>query len=187
MQSQMRLHAEPEDDAADLPLPALFDRASRPPAPPSTRCVPPCPLFWEPGSPRPSSRSPRDRDRASGAYALGFSAAQDGIRTGVDLLRRCDEMVSKLGLFSPNETKEDVSTANLKYLLVCPFPSLSLLLHVQVHETGRDSTRRLVSFIQLSVHMQIMPCQFYSAVSTIANHALSVLFSCQYNCKSQQC
>ena len=29
MQSQMRLHAEPEDDAADLPLPALFDRASR--------------------------------------------------------------------------------------------------------------------------------------------------------------
>jgi len=29
MQSQMRLHAEPEDDAADLPLPALYDRASR--------------------------------------------------------------------------------------------------------------------------------------------------------------
>jgi len=29
MQSQMRLHAEPEDDAGDLPLPALFDRASR--------------------------------------------------------------------------------------------------------------------------------------------------------------
>ena len=28
MQSQMRLHPEPEDDA-DLPLPALFDRASR--------------------------------------------------------------------------------------------------------------------------------------------------------------
>jgi hypothetical protein len=27
-------------------------------------------------------------------------------------------MVTKLGLFSPNETKEDVSTANLKYLLV---------------------------------------------------------------------
>lgn len=28
-------------------------------------------------------------------------------------------MISKLGLFSSNETKEDVSTANLKYLLVC--------------------------------------------------------------------
>ncbi|XP_039833364.1 uncharacterized protein LOC120694258 isoform X6 [Panicum virgatum] len=83
MQSQMRLHAEPEDDAADLPLLALFDRASR-------------------------------------LHALASSSAldQDGIRTGVDLLRCCDEMVSKLGLFSPNETKEDVSTANLKYLLV---------------------------------------------------------------------
>ncbi|KAJ1274121.1 hypothetical protein BS78_05G038600 [Paspalum vaginatum] len=82
MQSQMRLHGEPEDEA-DLPLPALFDRASR-------------------------------------LHALASSSAldQDGIRRGVDLLRRCDEMVGKLGLFSPNETKEDVSTANLKYLLV---------------------------------------------------------------------
>jgi hypothetical protein len=38
----------------------------------------------------------------------------------VELLRRCDGTVGKLGLFSPNETKEDVSTADLKYLLVCP-------------------------------------------------------------------
>ncbi|AQK57288.1 PP2A regulatory subunit TAP46 [Zea mays] len=83
MQSQMRLHAEPDDAAADLPLPALFDRASR-------------------------------------LHALASSSAldQDGIRTGVELLRRCDEMVGRLGLFSPNETKDDVSTANLKYLLV---------------------------------------------------------------------
>ncbi|CAD6215142.1 unnamed protein product [Miscanthus lutarioriparius] len=83
MQSQMRLHAEPEDDTADLPLPVLFDRVSR-------------------------------------LHALASSSAldQDGIRTGVDLLRCCDEMVSKLGLFSGNETKEDVSTANLKYLLL---------------------------------------------------------------------
>ncbi|KAM0886318.1 hypothetical protein ACQ4PT_029789 [Festuca glaucescens] len=35
---------------------------------------------------------------------------QEGIREEVDLLQRCDEMVSKLGLFSSNETKEDVST-----------------------------------------------------------------------------
>ena len=199
MQSQMRLHAEPEDDAADLPLPALFDRASRLHAlassSPSTRCVPPCPLFWEPGSPRPSSRSPRDRDRASGAYALGFSAAQDGIRTGVDLLRHCDEMVSKLGLFSPNETKEDVSTANLKYLLVCPFPSLSLcsmyksmkqvVIVLDAWSVLFSCQSPKKSFIQLSVQLQITPGQFYSVISTHANHALSVLFSCQYNCKSR--
>ncbi|CAL4904323.1 unnamed protein product [Urochloa decumbens] len=83
MQSQLRLNPELENDDADLPLPALFDRASR-------------------------------------LHGLASSSAldQEGIRKGVELLRRCDEMVSKLGLFSPNETKEDVSTANLKYLLV---------------------------------------------------------------------
>ncbi|XP_066355586.1 PP2A regulatory subunit TAP46-like isoform X2 [Miscanthus floridulus] len=84
MRSQMRLHhgdGEVEGDA-DLPLPALFDRASR-------------------------------------LHALACSSAlgQEGVREGVELLRRCDGMVGKLGLFSPNETKEDVSTANLKYLL----------------------------------------------------------------------
>jgi hypothetical protein len=36
-------------------------------------------------------------------------------------------MVSKLGLFSANESKEDVSTTNLKYLLVCPLSSLPCL------------------------------------------------------------
>jgi hypothetical protein len=59
-------------------------------------------------------------------FGLGY--LQEGIRKGVDLLRRCDEMVSKLGLFSSNETKDDVSTANLKYLLVCLFPPLHLRL-----------------------------------------------------------
>ncbi|KAI4991841.1 hypothetical protein ZWY2020_040227 [Hordeum vulgare] len=81
MEAQLRVHAA-EDDA-DLPLPALFDRASH-----------------------------------LHALASSSSLDQEGIRKGVDLLRRCDEMVSKLGLFSSNETKEDISTANLKYLLV---------------------------------------------------------------------
>jgi immunoglobulin-binding protein 1 len=127
LQSQMRLHAEPEDDAADLPLPALFDRASRLHALASSSAldqVPPSSLFWELGSSRPSSAHPEiEIGWAVLTRLVFFSAAQDGIRTGVDLLRRCDDMVSKLGLFSPNETKEDVSTANLKYLLVCPSPS----------------------------------------------------------------
>jgi len=76
-------------------------------------------------------------------------------------------MVSKLGLFSRNETKEDVSTANLKYLLVCPSPPPQLL-PVQVRGTGCDGTRCLVSFIQLSVQLEITPGQFYSVVGTIA-------------------
>uniref|UniRef100_A0A0E0F9D5 PP2A regulatory subunit TAP46 n=1 Tax=Oryza meridionalis TaxID=40149 RepID=A0A0E0F9D5_9ORYZ len=85
MQAQMRLQpaAAAEEDDADLPLHALFDKASH-----------------------------------LHSLASSSSLDQEGIRKGVDLLRRCDEMVSKLGLFSSNETKDDVSTANLKYLLV---------------------------------------------------------------------
>uniref|UniRef100_A0A0E0MCA5 PP2A regulatory subunit TAP46 n=1 Tax=Oryza punctata TaxID=4537 RepID=A0A0E0MCA5_ORYPU len=83
MQAQLRLNLAAEEEDADLPLPALFDKASH-------------------------------------LHSLASSSTldQEGIRKGVDLLRRCDEMVSKLGLFSSNETKDDVSTANLKYLLV---------------------------------------------------------------------
>ncbi|GJN07045.1 hypothetical protein PR202_ga24834 [Eleusine coracana subsp. coracana] len=84
MRSQMRLDAAAAAAEEDgLPLPALFDKASR-----------------------------------LHSLASSSSLDQEGIRKGVDLLRRCDEMVSKLGLFSSNETKDDVSTTNLKYLLV---------------------------------------------------------------------
>ena len=40
------------------------------------------------------------------------------MRKGCAMLQKCEDMVGKLGLFSSNETKEDISTNNLKYLLV---------------------------------------------------------------------
>ena len=40
------------------------------------------------------------------------------MRKGCDALRKCEDMIGKLGLFSANETKEDISTGNLKYILV---------------------------------------------------------------------
>ena len=43
---------------------------------------------------------------------------QEEVKKACRALEKCDEMVSKLGLFSSNETKEDISTTNLKYLLV---------------------------------------------------------------------
>ena len=55
-------------------------------------------------------------------------------------------MVSKLGLFSTNETKEDVSTANLKYLLVCSPPSLFSVNMNKFMKQAIDDTRRLVSY-----------------------------------------
>lgn len=40
------------------------------------------------------------------------------MKKGCQALHRCEDMVNNLGLFSSNETKEDISTANLKYILV---------------------------------------------------------------------
>lgn len=40
------------------------------------------------------------------------------MKKGCRALEKCDEMISKLGLFSTNETKEDISTTNLKYIMV---------------------------------------------------------------------
>ncbi|KAG2280715.1 hypothetical protein Bca52824_051935 [Brassica carinata] len=44
-------------------------------------------------------------------------ADQDVVKEGCEMLHKCEDMVGKLGLFSSNETKEDISTNNLKYLL----------------------------------------------------------------------
>ena len=43
------------------------------------------------------------------------------MRKGCEALKKCEEMISKLGLFSANETKDDISTTNLKYILVIFF------------------------------------------------------------------
>lgn len=51
-------------------------------------------------------------------YILCFGS-KDSVKKGIQVLERCDDMVSKLGLFSANETKDDISTTNLKYILVC--------------------------------------------------------------------
>jgi hypothetical protein len=53
---------------------------------------------------------------------FGFSGwlrfVQELVKKGIVALQKCEEMVNKLGLFSANETKDDISTANLKYILV---------------------------------------------------------------------
>ncbi|EFH42206.1 predicted protein [Arabidopsis lyrata subsp. lyrata] len=43
---------------------------------------------------------------------------QDVVKKGCEMFQKCEDMIGKLGLFSSNETKEDISTNNLKYLLV---------------------------------------------------------------------
>ncbi|MBA0788241.1 hypothetical protein Gotri_027529 [Gossypium trilobum] len=52
--------------------------------------------------------------------ATESGADQDLVKKGCEALGKCEDMISKLGLFSSNETKDDISTTNLKYILV-PF------------------------------------------------------------------
>nr|GEZ92077.1 PP2A regulatory subunit TAP46 [Tanacetum cinerariifolium] len=42
---------------------------------------------------------------------------EETLRKECEALHRCEEMISKLGLFSINETKQDIRTTNLKYIL----------------------------------------------------------------------
>lgn len=50
--------------------------------------------------------------------SLGFWLDQELVKKGCEALNKCEDMINKLGLFSANETKEDISTTDLKYILV---------------------------------------------------------------------
>ncbi|KAK4355043.1 hypothetical protein RND71_027237 [Anisodus tanguticus] len=84
---------------------------------------------------------------------------QDLVRKGCELLRQCEEMISKLGLFSLNETKEDISNANLKYILV---PYYLAELTEKIAEDGRikvlkASQAKLKEFISFCETMELVP------------------------------
>ncbi|KAI8005967.1 PP2A regulatory subunit TAP46 [Camellia lanceoleosa] len=57
-------------------------------------------------------------DQARKIHLLASKSGIDheSLRNGCEALQQCEEMISKLGLFSLNETKDDISTINLKYL-----------------------------------------------------------------------
>eukprot|EP00246_Nothoceros_aenigmaticus_P016534 TRINITY_DN7590_c0_g1_i2.p1 TRINITY_DN7590_c0_g1~~TRINITY_DN7590_c0_g1_i2.p1 ORF type:complete len:410 (-),score=57.88 TRINITY_DN7590_c0_g1_i2:704-1894(-) len=61
-------------------------------------------------------------DQAYELYSNSISTGigSDEVSRGCRLLQRCQELVYRLALFSANEEKEDISTADLKYLLI-PF------------------------------------------------------------------
>jgi len=59
-------------------------------------------------------------DKAQQLHALADSSRLENeeIRKACQMLQKCQEIVDKLALFSSNEEKDDVSTGDLKYLLV---------------------------------------------------------------------
>ncbi|KAL9374713.1 hypothetical protein Peur_031592 [Populus x canadensis] len=109
----------------DLPLPSLFDQASK----------------------------------------IHLKATESGsndkelVKKGIEALENCEEMISKLGLFSSNETKEDISTTNLKYILV-PFYLAELTENIaqddriQILKASQAKLKEFLSFCEV---MELVP------------------------------
>ncbi|GMJ13605.1 2A phosphatase associated protein of 46 kD [Hibiscus trionum] len=86
-------------------------------------------------------------------------ADQDLVKKGCEVLGKCEDMINKLGLFSSNETKDDISTANLKYLLV-PFYLAELtekLARDQRIQILKISQAKLKEFISFCEAMELVP------------------------------
>ncbi|KAI4380636.1 hypothetical protein MLD38_006804 [Melastoma candidum] len=85
--------------------------------------------------------------------ASDSSVDQDLVRKGVDALHRCEDMISKLGLFSPNESKDEISTVNLKYILV-PFylseltEKISSGDRIQILQSSQAKLKEFLSFCE---------------------------------------
>lgn len=87
------------------------------------------------------------------------SIDQVTVRKGCEMLKVCEEMIGKLGLFSLNETKDDITTANLKYVLV---PYYLAELTEKIAEDDRievlnASQAKLKQFISFCETMELVP------------------------------
>ncbi|XP_049372634.1 PP2A regulatory subunit TAP46 [Solanum verrucosum] len=91
--------------------------------------------------------------------SLESSVDQGIVKKGCEILRVCEEMIGKLGLFSLNETKDDISTANLKYILVPYY--LAELTEKNAEddriEVLKVSQAKLKEFISFCETMELVP------------------------------
>lgn len=86
-------------------------------------------------------------------------ADQDKLKKACDILQQCDAMIDQLGLFSPNECKEDISTTDLKYLMVpCYLGELTEKIHnsdrLQIIKT---SQAHLKEFVSICEKLELVP------------------------------
>ncbi|XVF50959.1 hypothetical protein PTKIN_Ptkin04bG0145600 [Pterospermum kingtungense] len=100
-----------------------------------------------------------ERARKIHLMATESGSDQDLVKKGCEALEKCEDMISKLGLFSSNETKDDISTTNLKYL-VGPFYLAELTEklaqddRVQILKTSQAKLREFISFCEA---MELVP------------------------------
>ncbi|KAK7353365.1 hypothetical protein VNO80_18811 [Phaseolus coccineus] len=93
------------------------------------------------------------------AAANESAVDQEVVKKGCEALHRCEDMVNNLGLFSPNETKDDISTANLKYILV-PFYLAELMEKIAQEDRLqilKASQAKLKEFISFCEAMELVP------------------------------
>ncbi|GAV66186.1 TAP42 domain-containing protein [Cephalotus follicularis] len=91
--------------------------------------------------------------------ATESGADQEIVKRGCELLKKCEDMISMLGLFSSNETKDDISTSNLKYLLV-PFYLAELTEKVSWDDRLqilKVSEAKLKEFLSFCEAMELVP------------------------------
>lgn len=91
--------------------------------------------------------------------ATDSTVDQDKLKKACDILRQCDAMIDQLGLFSPNECKEDISTTDLKYLLV---PYYLGELTEKIHNSNRlqiikTSQAHLKEFVSICEKLELVP------------------------------
>ncbi|KAK4371681.1 hypothetical protein RND71_007065 [Anisodus tanguticus] len=100
-----------------------------------------------------------EQGRKIHALTSESSINKDTVRKGCEILSVCEEMIGKLGLFSLNETKEDISTTNLKHILV---PYYLAELTEKIAEDDRigvlkASQAKLKEFISFCETMELVP------------------------------
>ncbi|KAJ8565165.1 hypothetical protein K7X08_007741 [Anisodus acutangulus] len=100
-----------------------------------------------------------EQGRKIHALTSESSINKDSVRKGCEILSVCEEMIGKLGLFSLNETKEDISTTNLKHILV---PYYLAELTEKIAEDDRigvlkASQAKLKEFISFCETMELVP------------------------------
>ncbi|XP_071706289.1 PP2A regulatory subunit TAP46 [Rutidosis leptorrhynchoides] len=100
-------------------------------------------------------------DQARKIHLLSSDSTVDKetLAKGCQALHQCEEMISKLGLFSTNETKDEITTTNLKYILV-PFYLAELTEKTGYSnriESLKVSQAKLKEFISFCDAMELLP------------------------------
>ena len=88
---------------------------------------------------------------------------------GVAALRRAVEQIDRAGVFSPNETAEDIPTAHLKYALA-PFYLAEILTRVRASEPSArlpivtETARHHADFLALCRRQELLPADAVAAL-----------------------